>query len=110
MPNDLSRGWIKGHKYNKDLVADSDNILFGSVDVVFVGDDVTEAWNGRQLGVETSAYKAVNSYFLKTFSRNGGGEIDGLALGTTADSVCYATVCTNTTNIVSYHIILIKPV
>ena len=71
-------------------------------DVVFFGDDVVELWNGKwynQPVYKTAAGSSshtvgttnngneINRLWNETFTREGGGELEGLALGIYGDSV-----------------------
>ena len=86
MSNEQMKGWLKAHKYNK-LLLDSSSNPRRNVDVVLVGDQVMEEWNARWYGTPNDEYKEVKTYFDKTFTRAGGGDIDGIALGVAGDSV-----------------------
>lgn len=56
-------------------------------DVVFLGDETTEGWNGRLLNLPFSGGKKIQNYWSETFTIEGGGDIEGLALGIAGDSV-----------------------
>lgn len=86
MSNEQMKGWLKAHKYNKLLLDTSSNPR-RNVDVVLVGDQVMEEWNARWYGTPNDEYKGVKTYFDKTFTRAGGGDIEGVALGVAGDSV-----------------------
>jgi len=55
-------------------------------DVVFLGDSITEQWNGHQYGLGKSKLKGVKSAFDKLFRKENGAEVDGLALGIAGDT------------------------
>jgi hypothetical protein len=79
------KGWLAAHTANKRRI--DENIDY---DVVFLGDDTTEMWNGMFLNVPVYSNpngKAIHDYWNKTFTRDGGGELDGLALGIAEDTV-----------------------
>jgi hypothetical protein len=78
-------GWTKAHKKNKLLVEDYD--FTSSVDLVMVGDQGVEEWNGRWYGNDNDDYKGVNNVFRKSFTRQDGGTMDAVALGIAGDSV-----------------------
>eukprot|EP00545_Synedropsis_sp_CCMP1620_P007328 CAMPEP_0119003062 /NCGR_PEP_ID=MMETSP1176-20130426/331_1 /TAXON_ID=265551 /ORGANISM="Synedropsis recta cf, Strain CCMP1620" /LENGTH=418 /DNA_ID=CAMNT_0006954621 /DNA_START=28 /DNA_END=1284 /DNA_ORIENTATION=- len=80
------KGWTRAHKKNKELVSDYDFMSSG-VDVVMLGDQVTEEWNGRLFGSLADDYKGVNHFFKKTFTKSGGGNLDAVALGIAGDSI-----------------------
>lgn len=55
------------------------------LDVVFFGDDLIEQLGGtRGLGVEGA--EGMEDYFEKTFTRNGGGKLNAIALGISGDT------------------------
>jgi hypothetical protein len=59
-------------------------------DVVFYGDEVTEGWNGRWLGrtmVPHTYATQIQQFFNITFTKAGGGDFDGVALGIMGDVV-----------------------
>jgi len=69
-------------------------------DVVFLGDETTEIWNGRWLNINMPVGRPVtngrliNEYWNATFTKEGGGKFEGLALGITGDSVSwFALLC-----------------
>lgn len=57
------------------------------LDVVILGDESVEEWNGRWLGKENDGLSGIKDYFKKTFSKTAGGEVNGLALGIAGDTV-----------------------
>jgi hypothetical protein len=60
------------------------------LDVVFFGDDMIEQLSGtRGLGVDGA--EGMEDYFEKTFTRNGGGKVNAIALGSSGDTVCFCT-------------------
>lgn len=75
-------GWLEAHEANKNRM---DTSIF--YDVVFVGDDVVEQWNGNWLNKLAPDGKGIKAYFDSTFSTENGGNFDGLALGIAGDSV-----------------------
>lgn len=79
------KGWIQTHAGNVHQIDDTKDY-----DVIFYGDEVVEGWNGNWLGkpmVPPAQGMAVKDYFAKTFTKVGGGEFEGLALGTLGDVV-----------------------
>ena len=79
------KGWIRTHVGNTKLIDDN-----REYDVVFFGDEVAEGWNGAALGrpaIPSDDALKTKSYFTKTFTKDGGGEFDGLALGVLGDNV-----------------------
>jgi len=56
----------------------------GGLDIVFIGDDVIEQLSGsKDLGGKDA--EGMEEYFEKRFTTNGGGKLEGLALGSTGD-------------------------
>ena len=79
------KDWMKTHKINVDLIDTSKDY-----DVVFYGDEVVEGWNGLNLGkpmLPVVKGTQVHTFFTQTFTKDGGGEFDGLALGIMGDVV-----------------------
>ena len=85
MSNEQTKGWVKAHKKNKLLLEPASSLA--SIDVVMVGDQTMEEWNGRWLGTPKDDFQETNSYFNSSFKRASGGELDGIALGVAWDSV-----------------------
>lgn len=91
MPRDEIKGWVSAHEANKASMK-----LNYDYDVIFLGDDMVELWNGKLFtmmnangprpGV-TDEGAQIKQYFNKTFSKEAGGDLDGLALGINGDSV-----------------------
>jgi hypothetical protein len=80
-----SKGWLQAHENNKNrLKATADNLY----DVVFVGDGMVEMLNGQRNGMDDPQGQSINKLFKKTFTKEGGGEFDALALGIAGDQVC----------------------
>jgi hypothetical protein len=90
VPRDEIKGWAAAHEANKASLKTGDYVY----DVIFLGDDMVELWNGKlfnmnyaiQNGIDDGAQ--IKAYFNKTFSKAAGGDLDGLALGINSDSVC----------------------
>jgi lysophospholipase L1-like esterase len=55
-------------------------------DVVFFGDDTTQEWTGQCLNSPFPDGAKIRKYFNETFTTEGGGEMEGLALGICGDS------------------------
>ena len=60
------------------------------LDVVFLGDSITECWNGLHFGRPESFCDASN-VFNSVLTRAGGGAIDAVALGIAGDRVSTVT-------------------
>lgn len=57
-----------------------------NLDIVFVGDAVIERWNGtKNLGTEV--IPKMREPFQQRFTKSGGGHLEGLALGSSSDTV-----------------------
>ena len=79
------KDWIETHDRNVELIDPKKQY-----DVVFYGDEVTEGWNGRWLGrsmIPPSHATQIRQFFNETFTKMGGGEFDGVALGIMGDVV-----------------------
>mmetsp|Transcript_22052 Transcript_22052/g.28542 ORF Transcript_22052/g.28542 Transcript_22052/m.28542 type:complete len:326 (+) Transcript_22052:192-1169(+) len=76
----LFKDWSAHHR---TLVQDARSAE-GDVDVVFIGDSLTEKWRGSwQYGTEPSS--AIGDIFDKFFKRENGAKLNGLALGSSGD-------------------------
>ena len=81
------KGWVDAHESNKKLAQESRR---RDLDVVFLGDETTEIWKGRLMNLPISLNpngEMIKEYFDKTFTKAGGGDFEGLALGISGDSV-----------------------
>lgn len=58
-----------------------------NVDVVFLGDSITERWRGTGGGVRKPAAEGNEEIFESLFSKAHGGKYNGLALGVAGDTV-----------------------
>jgi len=56
------------------------------LDVVFLGDSITEQRAGKFFGKETEKFRKAAHVFRKTYDRDSGGKYDGLALGIAGDT------------------------
>ena len=77
-------GWLKTHKMNMGLI-DKALKTNTNVDVAFVGDSITEEWNGRLFGREEESLKGISKVFHESFTKDGGGSYEGVALGIAGD-------------------------
>ncbi|CAB9513881.1 Platelet-activating factor acetylhydrolase IB subunit gamma [Seminavis robusta] len=83
LPRALHGEWIKYHW--KMLIEVYREDHSNTLDVVLVGDSLIERWNGTQAlgqGEKPAMRKAFESFFTKA----GGGKLEGVALGTSADT------------------------
>ncbi len=79
------KDWIETHEQNVELIQRKKQY-----DVVFYGDEVTEGWNGRWLGrsmIPPIDAAQISQLFNETFTKAGGGEFEGIALGVMGDVV-----------------------
>lgn len=79
------KDWSETHQRNVELIDQKKKY-----DVVFYGDEVTEGWNGRWLGrsmIPPTYATQVRHFFNESFTRAGGGDFDGVALGIMGDVV-----------------------
>ncbi len=77
-------GWMKTHRMNMDLINGA--LKSGKeIDVAFIGDSITEEWNGRLLGRDRKDLQGIRQVFQKYFTRGGGGTYEGVALGIAGD-------------------------
>lgn len=58
-----------------------------------LGDGFVEDFTGQTVGKPTAALKNVAKYWNATFTKDGGGTVDGVALGISGDSVCTDACC-----------------
>jgi lysophospholipase L1-like esterase len=57
-----------------------------NLDIVLLGDSIIERWNGtRHMG--THPMEGMREIFESKFTRKGGGTLEGLALGSSGDTV-----------------------
>ena len=56
------------------------------LDIVFLGDSITERWNGTD-HMGTTTIPGMRKVFESKFTKKGGGDYEGLALGSAADTV-----------------------
>jgi hypothetical protein len=78
-------GWNHTMKLNIGLVNQS-IASKTQLDVVMVGDAITELWNGREWG-NFSGRQNNSMAFQKLFQKQNGSKIEGLALGLAGDQV-----------------------
>jgi hypothetical protein len=82
------KGWARAHRLNKESSSSMAMTATGGwLDVVFVGDETIEAMNGRILGRPTAPSASGQKLFNGTFTKEGGGDLDALALGIDGDYV-----------------------
>eukprot|EP00978_Attheya_sp_CCMP212_P016161 scaffold42113_cov46-Attheya_sp.AAC.2 len=77
-----TRHWSKATHLNaEDAVARQ-----GDVDVVFLGDSITEGWRGTSYGNPVGRKEGIPAIFKNIFTVEGGGKYEGLALGIAGDT------------------------
>lgn len=91
-------GWGEAHSRNKEKVQAA--IDDGGVDVVFLGDQTIQAWDGRWLSRPAPEGMKIAYAFNKTFSTPSGSGIKGLPLGIYGDRVSAGLVAVH--NILCY--------
>lgn len=65
------------------------------LDVVFVGDSITEQRQGTSKRKSNDEYTGIKEVFDKTFTKDKGGEFNGIAMGISGDTVCATPTCLN---------------
>jgi hypothetical protein len=75
--------WETAWKRNVELAAHVTKPL----DVVLLGDSITEFWLGTSLGVPVPERGENAEAFRDLFTKKGGGHVEGLALGIAGDRV-----------------------
>lgn len=95
-----SKDWKNAHELNKELaikaaMTSSHDKNVPEVDIVFLGDSITEEWNGRWYGknqetlgedFEKSDLNEINTVFTSKFKKAGGGSLEAVALGIAGDT------------------------
>jgi len=74
--------WMDTHVWNTGKANDA-----RYVDVVFLGDSITERWHETEYGKPESSALGSTSVFESLFSKRKGTKYDGLALGISGDTV-----------------------
>mmetsp|Transcript_28183 Transcript_28183/g.41628 ORF Transcript_28183/g.41628 Transcript_28183/m.41628 type:complete len:427 (-) Transcript_28183:52-1332(-) len=82
-----SKAWRKAFRYNHKIVKDEENYVASHVDVVFLGDQAIEAFNGNFMGESVDELRSVSKTFKKNFGTQNGTDLNGLALGIGGDSI-----------------------
>jgi lysophospholipase L1-like esterase len=71
---------------NKDGGARRRKLESSGLDVVFIGDSITEQRQGTEHGEEVPGFVSIKEVFDKTFTKDKGGEFDGIAMGIAGDT------------------------
>ena len=74
---------MQTHALNQQLAQNADEW----VDVVFLGDSITERWRETEYGTPASSALGSAEIFDSFFSKDKGGGYSGLALGISGDTV-----------------------
>lgn len=74
--------WNRTHSMNVEEA----QAKLGDIDVLFLGDSITEGWRGTSSGRPIARAKGASKVFRKYFSKDA-GKYDGLSLGISADTV-----------------------
>lgn len=82
--------WTEAHMQNEKLARniEQDGIKkspFREMDVVFLGDSITEGWRGTSFGKAVEKKEEIAIVFDQNFDMDKGGEYDGLVLGIAGD-------------------------
>ena len=80
-------------KHHARLVEDAKRAP-NKLDIVFLGDEIIEQWNGTADMGTTILKGDMREPFEKRFTTKGGGTLEGLALGSSIDTVRSSLVCT----------------
>lgn len=88
------RNWEKAHQMNLELVTDAilgnfddyDDYEEKEIDVVFLGENIVEAWAGRSVSFNSTFTSDVKKKFDSFFDKNLGGKFNGLPLGIAGDT------------------------
>lgn len=75
----------KWKKHHEDLVIVAKNAP-SDLDIVFLGDAMVERWDGTG-DFGTKKIEGVRKVFQSRFTKRGGGELEGIALGSSGDTV-----------------------
>lgn len=86
------RNWQKAHDMNKARIDDAfsdiddDYYIKDYVDIVFLGENIVEAWAGRSVSFNSTFASDVKEKFDKKFSKKNGGKFNGVPLGIAGDT------------------------
>jgi hypothetical protein len=76
-------GWTKVFERNKQVAAEAPR----DIDVVFLGDEFTQAWTGMKMTKPILGGNMIATFFNQTFQKDKGGDVNGIALGIYGDTV-----------------------
>lgn len=66
---------------------------YEGLDVVFLGDSITEQRQGTSMNKPEISYTGIKEVFDKTFTKEKGGDFNGIAMGISGDTVCVYFLC-----------------
>jgi lysophospholipase L1-like esterase len=75
----IGNRWDHAFELEKEIVANSRAL--SNLEVVFLGDSITEHWLGWALGAQSKKWENISKVYEDLFTTEGGGEIDGIVLG-----------------------------
>lgn len=84
MSREEKKGWLQSHHANVEKID-----LSRQYDVVFYGDEMMQSWTGKWLNMPmiTPDGARIARIWNQTFTKAGGGDFEGLALGIMGDVV-----------------------
>jgi len=86
----IGPGWKLAFEMNLALTNNTKTVEDEVLDVILLGDSITEDWNGRRLGQDEKFSLPINDVFKTLFQKKSGGEVNGIALGIAGDRVRYS--------------------
>mmetsp|Transcript_55908 Transcript_55908/g.84606 ORF Transcript_55908/g.84606 Transcript_55908/m.84606 type:complete len:413 (+) Transcript_55908:93-1331(+) len=75
-------GWTSVFEQNKRVAAAAPR----DIDVVFLGDEFTQAWTGMKMTKPVVGGTMITTFFNQTFQKDKGGTVNGIALGIYGDT------------------------
>jgi hypothetical protein len=96
-PRTDSRVWTEAFAITKELAVNASSTLRDrnnkeDIQVVLLGDSITEHWLGRSMGHLNPKWQGHAQVFRQLFTTQGGGDINGVALGISGDLVRFVVV------------------
>lgn len=76
-------GWMRTFQHNKQIASYAPK----GIDVVFLGDEFTQAWTGKKYERPIVGGNQIAKYFNQTFQKQRGANLEGIALGIADDTV-----------------------
>lgn len=78
--------WHRTHELNKNSAIAAASKEGGGINVLFLGDSITEGWRGTSYGHTSVRAQEVPKIFHKYFSKES-GKYEGLPIGISGDTV-----------------------